>query len=135
MRIFLLFFPVFFFCGLLHAQTVKVEYGGDPLPDKDRKKIEQFLQHEVDFYSQFGLPDTLSLQLYVFENRREAIDYLESINVSLPIKASGAYSPVGVLRTLHHSQKSSPPHIYRIRTRKSSDDVYAGRSKPSYIFK
>ena len=50
MRIFLLFFPVFFFCGLLHAQTVKVEYGGDPLPDKDRKKIEQFLQHEVDFY-------------------------------------------------------------------------------------
>ena len=69
MRIFLLFFPVFFFCGLLHAQTVKVEYGGDPLPDKDRKKIEQFLQHEVDFYSQFGLPDTLSLQLYVFENR------------------------------------------------------------------
>jgi hypothetical protein len=60
MRIFLLFFPVFFFCGLLHAQTVKVEYGGDPLPDKDRKKIEQFLQHEVDFYSQFGLPDTLS---------------------------------------------------------------------------
>ena len=93
MRIFLLFFPVFFFCGLLHAQTVKVEYGGDPLPDKDRKKIEQFLQHEVDFYSQFGLPDTLSLQLYVFENRREAIDYLESINVSLPIKASGAYSP------------------------------------------
>ena len=93
MRIFLLFFPVFFFCGLLHAQTVKVEYGGDPLPGKDRKKIEQFLQHEVDFYSQFGLPDTLSLQLYVFENRREAIDYLESINVSLPIKASGAYSP------------------------------------------
>lgn len=93
MRIFLLFFPVFFFCGLLHAQTVKVEYGGDPLPDKNRKKIEQFLQHEVDFYSQFGLPDTLSLQLYVFENRREAIDYLESINVSLPIKASGAYSP------------------------------------------
>ena len=93
MRIFLLFFQVFFLCGLLHAQTVKVEYGGDPLPDKDRKKIEQFLQHEVDFYSQFGLPDTLSLQLYVFENRREAIDYLESINVSLPIKASGAYSP------------------------------------------
>ena len=93
MRIFLLFFPVFFFCGLLHAQTVKVEYGGDPLPSKDRKKIEQFLQHEVDFYSQFGLPDTLSLQLYVFENRREAINYLESINVSLPIKASGAYSP------------------------------------------
>lgn len=181
MRIFLLFFPVFFFCGLLHAQTVKVEYGGDPLPGKDRKKIEQFLQHEVDFYSQFGLPDTLSLQLYVFENRREAINYLESINVSLPIKASGAYSPKlqkavilgrenGRERSLaiiyhelsHHfvsqilgkrppswlneglseyfehctiHKKSSPPHIYRIRTRESSDDVYAGRSKPSYIFK
>lgn len=85
MRIFLLFFPVFFFCGLFHAQTVKVEYGGDPLPDKDRKKIEQFLQHEVDFYSQFGLPDTLSLQLYVFENRREAIDYLEIFSTILKI--------------------------------------------------
>lgn len=93
MRIFFLFFPVFFFCGLLRAQTVKVEYGGDPLPDKDRQKIEQFLQYEVNFYSQFGLPDTLSLQLYVFETRKAAMDYLESINVSLPIKASGMYSP------------------------------------------
>ena len=115
MRIFLLFFPVFFFCGLLHAQTVKVEYGGDPLPDKDRKKIEQFLQHEVDFYSQFGLPDTLSLQLYVFENRREAIDYLESINVSLPIKASGAYSPKLHAQDHHRTQGAVqyPPSVRR----------------------
>lgn len=87
------FLPGLLFLRFASCPNRKVEYGGDPLPDKDRKKIEQFLQHEVDFYSQFGLPDTLSLQLYVFENRREAIDYLESINVSLPIKASGAYSP------------------------------------------
>ena len=45
MRIFLLFFPVFFFCGLLHAQTVKVEYGGDPPPPKKRKKIKKVLPH------------------------------------------------------------------------------------------
>lgn len=93
MRILFLFFPVFFLCSPFHAQTVKVKYGGDPLPDKDRQKIEQFLQYEVDFYSQFGLPDTLSLQLYVFENKREAMDYLDSIKISLPIKASGVYSP------------------------------------------
>ena len=39
---------------------------GDPLPDKDRKKIEQFLQHEVDFYSQFGLARYAEASNYMY---------------------------------------------------------------------
>lgn len=93
MRIFYLLFSLFIFCGLLNAQTVKIEYSGDPLPDKDRRDIEQFISHEVNFYMQFGLPNTLTLQLHVFEDRKEALKYLESINISLPFKANGVYSP------------------------------------------
>ena len=94
MRIFYLLFSLFIFCGLLNAQTVKIEYSGDPLPDKDRRNIEEFISHEVNFYTQFGLPDTLTLQLLVFENRKEALAYLESVNISFPppFKASGVYS-------------------------------------------
>ena len=84
MRIFYLLFSLFIFCGLLNAQTVKIEYSGDPLPDKDRRNIEEFISHEVNFYTQFGLPDTLTLQLLVFENRKEALAYLESVNISFP---------------------------------------------------
>ena len=93
MRIFYLLFSLFIFCGLLNAQTVKIEYSGDPLPNKDRRDIEQFISHEVNFYMQFGLPDTLTLQLHVFEDRKEALKYLESINISLPFKANGVYFP------------------------------------------
>ena len=93
MRIFYLLFLLFIFCGLLNAQTVKIEYSGDPLPDKDCRNIEQFISHEVNFYMQFGLPDTLTLQLHVFEDRKEALKYPESINISLPFKANGVYSP------------------------------------------
>lgn len=93
MRVLSFLFSFFIFCGLLNAQTVKIEYGGDPLPDKDRRNIEEFISHEVYFYTQFGLPDTLTLQLHVFEDRKKAMEYLESINISLPFKASGVYSP------------------------------------------
>lgn len=88
-----LLFSLFIFCNLLDAQTVQIEYGGDPLPDKDRKKIEQFVSHEINFYMQFGLPDTLSLRLLVFENKQDGRDYLRSINVKTPWKVSGIYSP------------------------------------------
>ncbi|QIU95030.1 hypothetical protein [Bacteroides faecium] len=93
MRVLSLLFSFFIFYSLLNAQTVKIEYSGDPLPDKDRRDIEQFISHEVNFYTQFGLPDTLTLQLHVFEDRKEALKYLESVNISLPFKASGVYSP------------------------------------------
>lgn len=95
MRVLSLLFSFFIFCGLLHAQTVKIEYAGDPLPDKDRRNIEEFISYEVNFYTQFGLPDTLTLQLHVFEDRKKAMEYLESVNIhlSLPFKASGIYSP------------------------------------------
>ncbi|MBF0730203.1 hypothetical protein [Bacteroides acidifaciens] len=95
MRAPFLLFPLFIFCGLLNAQTVKIEYAGDPLPDKDRRNIEEFISYEVNFYTQFGLPDTLTLQLHVFEDRKKAMEYLESVDIHLPLlfKASGIYSP------------------------------------------
>lgn len=94
MRVLYLLFSLLAFGGLLNAQTVQIEYGGDPLPDKDRRNIEQFIRYEVSFYTQFGLPDTLSLQLYVFENRKEAIAYLKSENISIPsFRTNGLYSP------------------------------------------
>lgn len=95
MRVLSLLFSFFIFCSLLHAQTVKIEYAGDPLPGKDRRNIEEFISYEVNFYTQFGLPDTLTLQLHVFEDRKKAMEYLESVNIhlSLPFKASGIYSP------------------------------------------
>ena len=66
MRIFYLILCFICLCDLLHAQTVRISYEGDPLTDKERRKIEQTLQYEVEFYAQFGLPDTLNLQLTVF---------------------------------------------------------------------
>lgn len=93
MRTLYLLFSLFVFCDLLDAQTVQIKYGGDPLPEKDRRKIEEFVSHEINFYTQFGLPDTLSLQLYVFENKQDGLDYLKSINVSMSKRVSGAYSP------------------------------------------
>lgn len=93
MRTLSLLFSFLFFCSLLDAQTVQIEYAGDPLPEKDRRNIEQFISYEVNFYTQFGLPDTLTLQLHVFEDKKEAMEYLESVNISLPFKAAGIYSP------------------------------------------
>lgn len=93
MRTLSLLFSFLFFCSLLDAQTVQIEYAGDPLPEKDRRNIEQFISYEVNFYTQFGLPDTLTLQLHVFEDKKEAMEYLESANISLPFKAAGIYSP------------------------------------------
>ena len=95
MRIFLLIFFLFIFCGMLNAQTVKIEYSGYPLPEKYCRKIEQFVKYEVNFYTQFGLPDTLSLHLQVFEDKKKGKEYLESINIStiLTLKPSGIYLP------------------------------------------
>lgn len=91
----ILYLIIFFLaiCDLLPAQTVLVEYGGDPLPDKDRKKIEEILRYEVNFYSQFGLPDTLNIQLYVFEDRKDAVAFLEGMNVFLHPNINGVYLP------------------------------------------
>lgn len=41
MRIFYLFLCFICLCDLLHAQTVRIAYEGDPLTDKERRKIEQ----------------------------------------------------------------------------------------------
>ena len=93
MRTLCLLLLLFISCSWLQAQTANIEYHGDPLPEKDKRKIEQILHHEVNFYSQFGLPDTLRIQLYVFEDRKEAQAYLEEINVPCPMATSGIYIP------------------------------------------
>ncbi len=84
MRIFYLFLCFICLCDLLHAQTVRIAYEGDPLTDKERRKIEQALQYEVEFYTQFGLPDTLNLQLTVFNKREDALIYLINSIYILP---------------------------------------------------
>lgn len=84
-------FLCLFFYGQLYSQNIQIKYAGDPLPDKDRKKIEQFLNYEIEFYAKFGLPDTLSLQLTVFEQREKGFAYLDSIGVHPTMRPNGLY--------------------------------------------
>ena len=49
MRIFYLFLCFICLCDLLHAQTVRIAYEGDPLTDKERRKIEQALPIRLIF--------------------------------------------------------------------------------------
>lgn len=91
MRIFYLILCFICLCDLLHAQTVRISYEGDPLTDKERRKIEQALQYEVEFYTQFGLPDTLNLQLTVFNKREDALIYLNKFNIHPPKSTNGMY--------------------------------------------
>mgnify|MGYP000678949791 CR=1 FL=1 len=91
MRIFYLILCFICLCDLLHAQTVRIAYEGDPLTDKERRKIEQTLQYEVEFYAQFGLPDTLNLQLTVFNKREDALVYLNKFNIHPPKSTNGIY--------------------------------------------
>ena len=86
MRIFYLILCFICLCDLLHAQTVRISYEGDPLTDKERRKIEQTLQ-----YAQFGLPDTLNLQLTVFNKREDALVYLNKFNIHPPKSTNGMY--------------------------------------------
>lgn len=91
MRVLYLFLLTFTFCDWLNAQTVNIEYNGDPLSVNDKQKVEQILRHEVNFYSQFGLPDTLRIQLYVFEKKKEAWDYLKELNIPYLMSTNGIY--------------------------------------------
>ena len=53
--------PVFVcLCDLLHAQTVRIAYEGDPLTDKSQK-IELTLQYEVEFTHNSDFPIRLTL--------------------------------------------------------------------------
>ena len=91
MRTFYLILSFVCLCDLLHAQTVRIAYEGDPLTDKERQKIELTLQYEVEFYSQFGLPDTLNLKLTVFNKREDALVYLNKFNIHPPKSTNGIY--------------------------------------------
>lgn len=138
MRIFYLFLCFICLCDLLHAQTVRIAYEGDPLTDKERRKIEQALQYEVEFYTQFGLPDTLNLQLTVFNKREDALIYLNKFNIHPPKSTNGMYisrlqKAIILSREKeyqqglgsHLSRTEPPPHLAN-HGRTSSDMVQRG---------
>lgn len=56
MRIFYLILCFICLCDLLHAQTVRISYEGDPLTDKERRKIEQTLQMKSNFMHNSDFP-------------------------------------------------------------------------------
>ena len=93
MRLFYLILSSVFFCGFLHAQAVKINYEGDPLTKKERQKIEETIYHEVSFYTQFGLPDTLNLVLHVFDKQTEALYYLQQLDIHVDRYTGGLYVP------------------------------------------
>lgn len=121
MRIFYLILCFICLCDLLHAQTVRISYEGDPLTDKERRKIEQTLQYEVEFYAQFGLPDTLNLQLTVFNKREDALVYLNKFNIHPPKSTNGMY--ISRLQKGHHIKQRK-----RIPTRSGR---HLSRTEPS----
>lgn len=86
---------LFLLASSARAQYIHVDYAGDPLEEKEQKEIEAFLKCEVAFYSRFGLPDTLSMKLTVFERRKDAMKYAASIGMSpeMPLQSvNGVYS-------------------------------------------
>lgn len=92
MRILFVFLMLFVFCVQLCGQVIQIEYNGDPLSKKEREKVEKMLLHEAEFYSQFGLPDTLTVvHLYVFEKKETAKIFQESIGVKTWEKVAGLY--------------------------------------------
>lgn len=79
--------------GLATAQNVRVNYEGDVVSDKDRRKIERMIGHEVVFYARFGLPDTLIVRLHVFNKKKEGQAYLREKGISVHQTTAGLYSP------------------------------------------
>ena len=76
-------------------RRIHIDYGGDPLTEKERLQIERILDYQVDFYSLFGLEDSLRVKLTVFNERSEAMFYLDSLGVTkiIPLStANGLYN-------------------------------------------
>lgn len=91
MRLFYLILAFFFLCDFVNAQSVHIMYEGDPLTEKEQQKIEQTLQYEVDFYVQFGLPNTLNFALHVFDKKADALEYLGKLNIQVDKNIDGIY--------------------------------------------
>ena len=94
MRTLLILLSLFLLCVKLCAQVVQIEYNGDLLSQDEREKIEKMLLHEAEFYSQFGMPDTLTVvQLFVFFYLKAALEYLKSLGVTaaIPRSVTGLY--------------------------------------------
>lgn len=63
-------------------ERLHIEYAGDGLTEKERLQIEQIMNYQTEFYSLFGLEDSLKVKLTVFEERSEAMFYLDTIGIS-----------------------------------------------------
>lgn len=59
-----------------------IDYGGDALTEKERMRIERMMDYQIEFYSMFGLEDSLRVRLTVFDERSEGMFYLDTIGVS-----------------------------------------------------
>lgn len=91
MRFTNLLFIFLFFGNQLTAQSLQITYAGDPISNKDRLYIEKIIQYEIDFYSQFGLADTLTMKLSIFDRREDGMAYLQELGQNPSNRMSGLY--------------------------------------------
>lgn len=94
--------------GRLH-----IEYAGDGLTEKERLQVEHLMDYQIEFYSLFGLEDSLKVKLTVFEERSEAMFYLDTIGIS---KAH----PLNTVNALYNAKEKKLLSWEWGRTEKSS---------------
>lgn len=78
-----------------------IEYGGDPLKEKERMQIDVMMDYQIEFYDMFGLEDSLRVRLTVFDERSEGLFYLDTIGI-------GKYHPLKNVDALymHHRKEA-----------------------------
>lgn len=132
MRILYVLLPLFVFCVPLCGQVLQIEYNGDPLSKEEREKVEKMFLHEAEFYSQFGLPDTLTVvHLYVFDKKKAAMLFLESLDVKGYNYAAGLYLPKRnkvIILGMERGRKETLPVIYHELSHHFVWKVLSGRA-------
>ena len=98
-----------------------IDYGGDALTEKERMRIEHMMDYQIEFYSMFGLEDSLRVRLTVFDERSEGMFYLDTIGVSKrhPLKNVNALymhnRKEAVILGMDEDRKRMLPVIYHAR--------------------
>lgn len=64
--------------GRLH-----IDYAGDLLTEKERQQVERMADYQIEFFRLFGLGDSLSLKITVFDEWRDSVSYI------VPIQKNG----------------------------------------------
>ena len=76
------------------SSQLDIQYGGDVmLTQKELAKVERMADFEIEFYRQFGLPDTMQLRMTLFEDKNEGRAYLSKIynGLSPHLSTGGIY--------------------------------------------